>query len=312
MYKNKKIAVVVPAYKEELLIAATIDGVPDFVDLIIVVDDASPDSTSEAATATKNEKLHLVRLEQNQGVGGAVLTGHKIALEFGMDISVVVPGDNQADPKDLSRLIDPICEGTHKFSKGNRFNSRESIRGMPFMRLVGNVFFTFLNKAASGYWHLFDPQCGYTAISTDVLSKLPLEKIRKRYDFENDLLIWLSIFDVPACDVSIEARYANETSTISMITTVPRIFRTLFLGFWRRIFYKYVLLSFSPIALLLFSGIFLEILAVLFGAFAIKYSIGPGSASTGTVLLAVTPAMTGIYLLINAMVMDIEASPGWK
>ena len=310
MFQGKNVAVVVPAFKEEKHIAQVIQGIPEFIDHIVVVDDHSPDKTYDVAKSVADNRLVVIRHETNQGVGGSIITAHKRALELGSDVNVVMAGDNQMDPDFLEKLIEPVTSGGYGFAKANRFFSTNSFKGMPKYRVFGNVILTFLTKASSGYWHLFDPQNGYTAISREALSQLPLDRVSKRYDFENDLLIWLSINDVRAIDVSIPARYADETSTISLRKTIPHLLRTLHRGFWRRILLKYVLKSFSAIALLFFSGLFLFWVGMFVGIFAIINSIGPQSASAGTILLAVVPAMTGVQLLIQALVLDIQNSPG--
>ncbi len=238
MYKNLKCAVVIPAYKEELLVGETIKGVPGFIDLVVVIDDCSPDKTYEVASKYASDRVIVVSLPENQGVGGAIMAGHQIALDNNCDVSIVMAGDNQMDPDYLPTLIDPIASGEFDFAKGNRFFSSTSLKGMPKYRVIGNAALGLLTKMASGYWHIFDPQNGYTAISSKVLKQIPLNKVAKRYDFENDLLIWLSIFDARVIDVNIPARYGSETSHIKLLPFILRTCRTLFSGFFRRITYK--------------------------------------------------------------------------
>jgi glycosyltransferase involved in cell wall biosynthesis len=302
---GSRIAVVVPAYKEEALIAETIRGVPPYVDHIVVVDDCSPDSTSVAARAVDDPRLEVLRLEVNQGVGGAIITGHRRAMELGADVMVVMAGDNQMDPEELPKLLKPILEDGYGFTKGNRIFSATSMQGMPTYRVVGNMVLTFLNKAASGYWHLVDPQNGYTAVTREALELVPLDRVSKRYEFENDLLIWLSIASVRAKDVNIPARYGAEVSTIKLHTAVPRISWLLIRGFWRRIWYKYVLWSFSPIALLLFAGLALTLVGLAIGAWIVAEAIGGTSPTAATAIFGVVPGMAGFYLLVQALVLDI-------
>lgn len=309
MYGGKRIAVVVPAFCEEKHIADVIGTTPDFVDHIVVVDDASPDGTAEAARSVPDPRLELVVHEVNQGVGGAVVTGHRRALELGADVSVVMAGDGQMDPAYLDRLLDPLVTGGYGFAKGNRFFSASSFQGMPRNRLFGNVVLTFMTKAASGYWDLVDPQNGYTAISRDVLERLPLDRISKRYEFENDLLIWLNILNVRAVDVAIPAVYGEEVSTMHLTTVIPRLLRLLIGGFWRRVWRKYVLWSFSPIALLLFAGSLLTMAGLLIGLWATIVSLSGSSPTAGTVLLAVTPFLVGVQMLTQALTLDIQATP---
>ena len=164
-------------------------------------------------------------------------------------------------------------------------------------------------KLASGYWNIFDPQNGYTAIRQDVLARLPLDRISRRYQFENDLLIHLAIISVRAKDVPIPAVYGAEVSGMKLSRVMREITALLFSRFWQRIWWKYVLWSFSPIALLLFGGLALLVFGLGWGIFAVVNAIGAQSPTAGTVLLAVAPSMTGIYLLVQALVLDIQATP---
>jgi glycosyltransferase involved in cell wall biosynthesis len=309
VYREKIISVVVPAHNEAKLISKTIDTMPDFVDHIIVVDDKSSDATAEIAASSSDPRVQVIRHEVNTGVGGAIISGHRRAMAIGGDIDVVMAGDAQMDPAYLSSLLDPIISDGYGFTKANRFFARESFKGMPAHRVFGNVLLSFITKVASGYWNLFDPQNGYTAIRQDVLAELPLDKISNRYQFENDLLINLSIFGVRAKDVPIPALYGAEVSGMRLSKVVPTILALLFKGFWRRIWWKYVLWSFSPIALLLFAGIALILFGLGWGGFAISSFASSQHPTAGTDLLAVAPSMTGIYLLVQALILDIQETP---
>lgn len=309
MYKGLRVAVVVPAHNEQKHIARVITTMPDLVDHVFVIDDESPDATSQAALAAADARTEVIRHEKNLGVGGAIVTGHRRALEVGADISVVMAGDGQMDPDYLPQLLDPIADDGYDFAKANRFYSTSSFAGMPGYRVFGNIVLTFLTKLSSGYWNLVDPQNGYTAVRTRALKKVPLDRLAQRYDFENDLLIWLNIANARAIDVSIPAVYGEEQSGISLTRVVPRLLWTLNAGFWRRFWLKYVLWSFSPIALLLLVGAPLLIFGLVIGIWAVVSSFGPGSASTGTWLLAVVPALVGIQFLLQAFVLDIQATP---
>ncbi len=308
MYRGRVIAAVVPAYREESHIAGVISSMPDTVDHIVVVDDCSPDETFERAAATADPRLTLIHHETNQGVGGSILTAHAKALELGADIDVVFAGDGQMDPAYLPSLLDPIIDKGYGFTKANRFYSMTSFKGMPKYRVVGNVVLSFLTKLASGYWHLFDPQNGYTAITADTLRRLDFDRIAKRYEFENDLLINLNILDVRALDVPVPAVYGTETSTIKLTAVIPAISRLLFKSFFKRIMWKHVLRSFSPIALFLFTGLALLLWSVVFGVWVIAQTLGEDTASTGTVLLAVAPFLIGVQLLLSALTLDIQDS----
>lgn len=310
MYKKLRIAVVVPAHNESAHIATVISRMPPLVDHVIVIDDTSPDNTYEVAVAAADKRTEVIRHEVNKGVGGAIITGHRRALELGADVMIVMAGDDQMDPDYLPALIDPIADRGYGFAKANRFFSMQSFAGMPKHRVFGNMVLTFLTKAASGYWDLVDPQNGYTAVSRASLEAIPLDKVAERYDFENDLLIWLNIANVRAIDVPIPANYGEEVSGMRLHVVVPRLLGTLFSGFWRRIWTKYVLWSFSPIALLMLVGIPLLLLGVVVGIWAIAVSAAaPGTVTTGTWLLAVAPALVGTQFLLQAFMLDIQATP---
>lgn len=310
MYKDARVAVVVPAYREENHIASVIETMPDIVDHIIVIDDASPDATYDRAVAAADARTTVIRHEVNKGVGGAIVTGHRAALELEADISVVMAGDGQMDVSYLPKLLDPIVDDGYGFSKANRFFSATSFEGMPKHRIFGNIVLTFLTKISSGYWNLVDPQNGYTAITRDALQRIPLSRVAERYEFENDLLIWLNIADIRAIDVPIPAIYGSEVSGIKLHAVVPRLIGTLVTGYWRRFWRKYVLWSFSPIALLMLLGIPLFLFGIITGIWAVAVSIAsPDSVSTGTWLLAVAPTLVGIQFLLQAFVLDIQATP---
>jgi glycosyltransferase involved in cell wall biosynthesis len=306
MYREMRVAVVVPAHNEERLIGRVITTMPAIVDHIVIVDDASPDGTSDAVRAVPDPRVELITLAKNQGVGGAILTGHQRALDLGADVVAIMAGDAQMDPGFLPALLDPIADGEAQFTKANRFFGPGSFRGMPRHRIFGNVVLSFLTKAASGYWHLFDPQNGYTAIHRRALERLPFDRIARRYEFENDILIQLNILRVPARDVPIPAVYGEEVSGMKLSKVAPRILRQLWRGFWHRMWWKYVLQSFSPVALMFFSGLAAILLGLVVGVFVVVNTLGPPVASPGTVVLSVIPFFTGIHLLIMSLFLDIQ------
>ena len=309
MYRDHTIAVVVPAFREEKLIAQTIAGVPDFVDAIFVIDDASPDQTSDAVKAIESPRVHLTRLPSNRGVGGAILEGHRQALDAGCQISVVMAGDDQMDPNFLTSLLDPIIDEGLGYTKGNRLYSRKALAGMPKYRVIGNMVLSILTKAASGYWHVTDPQNGYTAISREALESIPLDRVSQRYEFENDMLIWLNISGVRVRDVPIPARYGAERSTVKLFSFMIRTSSLLFRGFWRRIWYRYMLMDFSPVALFLIAGIALATTGLIAGLWTVVQALSGHSPTAGTTMISVVPFLMGFVLLVNALVLDINNSP---
>ncbi len=309
MYRGARVAAVVPAYKEELMIARVVETMPDYVDHIVIVDDCSPDDTSGAVERLGSDRVTLIRHEVNQGVGGAIITGHKAALALGSDVNVIMAGDAQMDPAYLPQLLDQVTDGGYGFAKANRFYAPESFNGMPGYRVFGNIVLSFMTKLASGYWNLFDPQNGYTAVRSEVVRRLPLDRVARRYSFENDLLMHLNILQVPAVDVPIPAVYGDEVSSIKLRRVIPELLHRLTVGFWTRIWYRYVLWSFSPIALLLFAGLTLFLFGVAVSIWLVFQILGTAIATAATVMLAALPLMLGTQMLISALQLDIQATP---
>ncbi len=268
MYENKKIAVVIPAFNEELLITKVIGTLPGFVDFIVVVDDASTDRTVGVVTGLErtNPKVVLVRHAENAGVGAAIATGYKWARDNSVDVTVVMGADFQMDPADLPRIIEPVCRGECDYTKGNRLFRGESWAMIPRYRYIGNSFLSLLTKIASGYWHVADSQSGYTAISLAALKAIDLDSIYPRYGMPNDLLIKLNIASFRVRDVSIRPVYnVGEKSGIKIrkvMFTIPWI---LFKGFWRRMFEKYVIRDFHPLVFFYILGVFFLLVTVIFG-----------------------------------------------
>jgi len=312
MYKGSSVAVVVPAYNEEELIGPTLADIPDYIDSIIVTDDASTDDTAARveAMAQRDARIVLIRHERNQGKGSAVVDGYRKAIHQGHDIVVTMDGDNQMPSDHLSSLLDPLVEGGYDAAKGNRFLAASgTLDKMPKYRLLGNILLTLATKIASGYWSIFDSQNGFWAVTAASLAKLDDFHIARRYDLENSLLIHLNILGARVADVPIPARYGNEISGIRLWRVTPRILLTLFTGFWRRVLLRYVLYNFHPIALFLFSGLALTLWGVGFGIWVTIGSLGPEAATTGTVMLAVLPFLMGFQLLLAAFVLDILSEP---
>ncbi len=252
MYKNKTIGVIIPAHNEEELIVRVIDTMPDFVDKIIVVNDASTDDTLNILKQQmqRHPNLEVITHETNQGVGGSIATGYKRARDLGIEVTAVMAGDAQMDPADLPAIVEPIVYDAADYSKGNRLFRGESWKMIPHYRYLGNSFLSFLTKIASGYWHIADSQCGYTAISLKALNTLDIGDIYKRYGMPNDLLIKLNIEHLRVKDISIRPVYnIGEKSGIRLWKVIPTISVLLLRGFFRRLFVKYVIKDFHPLVL---------------------------------------------------------------
>jgi glycosyltransferase involved in cell wall biosynthesis len=312
MYKDSSVAIIVPAFNEERHIELTLSGIPPYVDSIVVVDDGSSDSTVAIAEkyASTDPRVAVLTNGKNQGKGVAVVRGCKLVIEEGRDFIVLMDGDNQMPSEHLESLLDAVIDNDIDGAKGNRFIAApRSLAAMPKYRMIGNVLLTMLTKLASGYWSLFDSQNGYWAIRTRTLAKLDLDRLARRYNLESSLLINLNIIEAKVRDVPIPARYADEKSKIRVWRVTPHIVFTLMGGLVKRLWYRYVLYNFHPVALFLFAGLPLMLWGILFGIFVVATAIGDPVATTGTVMLAVLPFLMGFQLLLAALVLDILSEP---
>ncbi len=260
MYREKEIGVVVPAYNEEKLIAVTVNSIPDFVDHIIVVDDASKDRTTEIVDNLRsvNEKILLFRHEKNRRVGAALSTGYTWCRDNDMDITVVMNGDNQMDPADLANLLNPIVDNSADYTKGNRLVTGEAWDIIPHVRYMGNSVLTMLTKIASGYWHVTDSQSGYTAINNKALNLLPLDNLYPKYGVPNDILVRLNIYDMRVQDVPVRPVYeVGEKSDMKIHGVVFTISLLIIRSFFRRMIQKYIIRDFHPLIFFYIFGFFL-------------------------------------------------------
>lgn len=235
MYHGLRLAVIVPAYNEADRIATTLAGIPDYVDLVVVIDDASRDATAERAQDCRRENLCVLRHPQNRGVGAAIGSGYRLALSRGCDVAVVMAGDGQMDPADLPALLRPIVRGEADYSKGNRFAHAEIWLAMPKLRLLGNIVLSLLSRAASGYWQIFDSQCGYTAVTSQALRAIDLDRLYPRYGYPNDLLTRLAVAGMRVVDVPVRPIYGpGWRSGIGLLTAIyPVLFVVLRSFLWR-------------------------------------------------------------------------------
>ena len=302
---------IIPCYNVAPHIAGVLSAMPDYVDQVIAVDDASRDETVAILEAAADTRVEVVRHDRNRGVGAAMRTGLARGAQKGADILVKVDGDGQMDLAELPKLLDALVdEPRNGYAKGNRLFDQKALSRMPRLRVIGNFALTFLTKLASGYWYVVDPQNGYIAIRRAIWEVLDPARISDGYFFENDMLVCLNILDVPVKDVPIPARYGDERSHLRVRRVLfPFMFlllrRTLY-----RVYTKYMLRDFSPIALFLITGLPLFIWGVVFGAYQWWSHLQQGIVTpTGTVIVSVVPLILGFQLLLQALVLDIQNSP---
>ena len=309
MLEGKTVAVVVPAYDEEGLVGTTIGGIPGFVDRVYVVDDASRDGTGEAARASGDGRVEVLRLERNSGVGAAIVAGYKRAVADGIDVTCVMAADNQMDPADLERIALPVVRGEVDYAKANRLVSGEAWRVMPRSRYLGGAVLSFLTKIASGYWHVADSQSGYTAAGRDILSQLDLDRVYPRYGFPNDMLVHLNVWNARVRDIPSRPVYGvGERSGIRIPHIVPRISWLLVKGFFWRMREKYVIRDFHPLVLFYALGFFMTFCGLGLGIAEVVLRIQGNAVSAGTVVLVALLLIFGSQFTLFAMWFDMESN----
>ena len=309
MLEGKRVAVVVPSHNEEHLVATTVGGIPSFVDRVYVVDDASTDATAEAARGTGDARVEVIVHERNRGVGGAIVTGYRRALEEEMDVVAVMAGDNQMHPDDLPTLVRPVARGEVDYAKANRLVSGQAWKLIPRTRYLGNAVLSMLTKIASGYWHVADSQSGYTAISRELLAQLDLDRIYTRYGFPNDMLVHLNVWNARVRDFASRPVYGvGERSGMRYHQVVPRISWLLLKGFFWRLREKYVIRDFHPLVFFYAFGFFATIAGFLLGCVELAFRAAGNAVSVGTVVLIALLLISGSQLTLFAMWFDMESN----
>jgi glycosyltransferase involved in cell wall biosynthesis len=309
MYKDHTVAVVVPAYNEELLIGRVIETMPVFVDAMIIVDDCSSDRTNEIIRKYQeaDPRVQLLTHETNRGLGQTLIDGYHAAYAAGYEIIAVMAGDAQMSPDDLPAIVDPIATGHAHYTKGNRLLRDEVIDRMPRYRFLGNSLLTLLTKFATGYWHIIDPQCGYTAISRAALGRIPIDEMTKGYGYNADILNMLNLQNMPVADVEVEPIYGEEQSKIKLGRYTVNTSLLLLRLFRKRLWRKYLVRQFHPLVFFylffLVSSLFLALpLSVRFFVFFLREGVVP---ATTLILLTFTSTMA-FFSLFFAMWLDME------
>ena len=309
MLEGKRVAVVVPAFDEEQLVGETIRGIPEFVDRVVVVDDHSRDGTAARVEEAGDPRVLLVRHERNLGVGAAIASGYRAALEEGADVTCVMAADNQMDPDELRGLAEPVARGEAEYTKANRLFSGEAWKVIPRTRYLGNAVLSLLTKIASGYWHVADSQAGFTAISLDALRKLELDRLYPRYGFPNDVLVHLNVQNARVRDVPSRPIYdVGERSGIRLRSVVPRISWLLVKGFWWRMGQKYVIRDFHPLVFFYAFGALMLGVGFVLGIVELVLRIAGNAITPATIVLVAVLLIAGLQMTLFAMWFDMEAN----
>lgn len=306
-----RIAVILPCYRVGRHILGVINGIPAWVQRIYVVDDACPDNSGKRVQQECTDpRVRVLFNSINMGVGGAVMTGYRQAVQDGMDVLVKMDGDDQMDAAELPRLVAPILRSEADYTKGNRFYDITRLGQMPWLRIAGNAALSFMTKISSGYWDIFDPTNGYTAVHAKVVEMLPLDKISTRYFFETDMLFRLNISRAVVVDVPMDARYGDETSNLRITRVVFDFSAKHLRNTFKRIFYNYVLRDMSLASVELLLGILLVLSGAIMGGWFWLESARSGiTTSAGSVMLAAMQVIVGLQMLLGFLAYDIAAVP---
>lgn len=306
-----RIAVVIPCYRVHDQILSVLQSIGPECAAIYVVDDACPEGTGkQVREQCQDPRVRVCFHDTNQGVGAAVMTGYRAALKDGATVLVKVDGDGQMDPAEIPTLVAPIVQGEVDYAKGNRFFNLAGLSRMPLVRIVGNAALSFITKFSSGYWDVFDPTNGYTAIHREVAERLPFERLAPGYFFESDMLYQLGLLRAVVRDVPIDARYGHETSSLNLGRAIVRFSAKHAANSVRRIFYNYFLRDFSAASMELVLSVLLIGFGIIFGATQwVEWSSRGEGAYAGTVMLAALPIIIGVQLLLAFLSFDAARVP---
>ncbi|MEO7390774.1 MAG: glycosyltransferase family 2 protein [Ramlibacter sp.] len=309
--ESPRVAVVIPAFRVSRQIVGLLRQIGEEVHRIYVVDDACPEGSGDLVLAQcPDPRIRVLKHTENAGVGAAVMTGYGAALEEGADVIVKIDGDGQMDPGLIPDFVAPIVAGQADYTKGNRFFNLEGLEQMPRARLVGNAVLSFMNKVSSGYWDIFDPTNGFTAIHANVLRFLPLDKVDRRYLFESDMLFRLNILRAVVWDVPMHAHYGDEVSNLRISRVAGPLFVNHLRNLVKRIFYNYYLRDVSIASIELPLGLIGVVAGCLMGGYHWIHSAQLGvTTPAGTVMLATLPLLAGLQLLLAFIHYDIAAVP---
>jgi glycosyltransferase involved in cell wall biosynthesis len=307
MYRGLRVGVSIPVYNQAELVIKTIETVPDFVDLILVVNDGSDDGTLEVLNGLTDSRKGLVVLDDTRhGVGYAVSRGLKEAVAREMDLVAVMTADGRCDPDYLSAMCDEVIDEQLDYVKANQLTNVSALREVRTHQRVGNVVLTIVNKFATGYYSIFDCDNVYGVFSREVLERLPFELIDSRQDYEDSIMIALSVIDGRVKDHPVPAVRGAGAPGVQR-HTLQRTLKLMTSGFWRRIYYRYVIFDFHPVALFLVGGLFLALGGIVYGLVLAGLRVFAGHTPTGgTVMLAVLPFLAGLQLLLTAVILDFN------
>ena len=309
MFKEKKICVIIPALNEELLLPRTLDSMPEWVDSIVVIDDASTDKMPMLLEACKknDSRINIITHSSNLGLGQSLIDGYQFFQSMtDADICAVMAGDNQMSPKDLPKVLDPLIKGSVDYVKGNRLLRSDAIKRMPFYRYIGNSILSLLTKIATGYWKILDPQCGYTAISRKAIEIIPIQSMIKGYGYNAHILNMLNLNNLKVTDVEVEPVYGEEKSKIKVIRYTFNVTILLMKLTLKRLISKYLVRDFHPLILLYLFGLIQILLSIFLLIRFVSIFMATGLLPQTTLLLFYFSSSIGVLSSFLGMWLDME------
>ena len=311
--RKSSLAVVIPAFRVSAKIDDVIRSVPKIIDTIIIVDDACPENSGRIAEAVCDSRVIVIYRERNGGVGAAVKTGIKLALQNGAGIIIKADGDGQMDLSRIGELIRPLESDKADYSKGNRFRDLVAMSKMPRIRLIGNSILSFAVKVVSGYWTVMDPTNGFVAIKSEIVERMDLDSVSDDYFFEIDMLTRLNLADAVVEDVAMPAIYGDERSSMSISKVITSFPLRLLKRFAVRIFYKYYIYDFNMASIYMLLGVPLLAISGVYGVYEWWASYVSGDyRSPGTIMLVALPIIVGLQMIMSAISIDIANVPRKK
>lgn len=306
-----QVSVVIPAYRASKSILKVLSAIPDYVSAVIVVDDGCPDFTGKKVIEECSDpRVSVIFNSHNLGVGGAVIQGYKKALEGNSDIIVKLDADGQMDPRNIQKLVRPIVKGHADYCKGNRFDSLEDLEQMPRLRILGNAVLSIMSKFSTGYWNITDPTNGFTAVHADVLRRVNLDKLRKSYFFESDMLFRLALVRAAVMDIPMTATYGDEVSSLKVRRVIPEFLGRHSVNFLKRIFYNYYLKEWNIASFELPLGLLLLLFGSIFGVTSWAAASAAGVAATaGQVMISAISLIIGTQLVLAFLNYDVNSVP---
>lgn len=311
MINGHTVAAIIPCYRVSRNVLSVLERVPESVDAVFCIDDACPEQSGRLIqSTTRDPRVHVIFNESNQGVGGAVLRGYRAAIDSGHSILVKVDGDGQMDPTLIPLFVKPIADGFADYTKGNRFWRVDELGSMPLARRLGNLSLSFLSKVSTGYWDVFDPTNGYTAVHSKVAAQIPFDRLSKRYFFETDMLFRLGTLRAVVQDVPMDPIYGDESSSLSVLKSLFEFSLSHARNSLKRVIYRYFLRDFSVASLELMFGLAMLLFGATFGALNWAASAQAGVPTpTGTIVLSAVALLSGLQFLLAFVSYDVSSVP---